>query len=218
MSNHGKGKQPLRETIEVEDDDARLERMQRVLEKLNTDGSPAPRRDLESLLGAANTSSTAPANEGDLNELLARVQAFLPQMEASNAALAEKASVDPRSVDIENVDGDQEVVQMKLGLGVFEDRTGREGSDSESDEEMSSGEEDSDQTSSNSDSSDESSSSEDDSASSEEDSDDSSRPNQGRRFAPLPKRALLDRAIRPLPRRGGPPQIVVLSEATTPGN
>ncbi|KAJ7033693.1 hypothetical protein C8F04DRAFT_1103847 [Mycena alexandri] len=217
MSNHGKGKQPLRETIEVEDDDARLERMQRVLEKLNTDGSPAPRHDMESLLGATTTSSSEPGNEGDLNELLARVQAFLPQMEASNAALAEKVSVDPRSVDIENVEGDQEVVQMKLGLGVFEDRTGREGSDSESDEEMSSGEEE-EQTSSDSDTSDESSSSEDDSASSEEDSDDSSRPNQGRRIAPLPKRALLDRAIRPLPRRGGPPEIVVLSETTTTGS
>jgi hypothetical protein len=41
--------------------------------------------------------------------VLARVQAFLPQIEASNAALEEK---DPHSLNIENTDGDDKVIQM----------------------------------------------------------------------------------------------------------
>jgi len=36
-------------------------------------------------------------------ELLSRVQAFLPQMEASNAILAQRAREDPNSVDIEHI-------------------------------------------------------------------------------------------------------------------
>ncbi|KAJ7666191.1 hypothetical protein DFH06DRAFT_1186185, partial [Mycena polygramma] len=138
-STQTKGKQPQRETIEVEGDDARLERIQRVLEQLNTT-SPAAAdtagRGVEHIFNTASPPDAAPRSEGSLNELLARVQAFLPQIEASNTALAEKASMDPRSVDIENVDGDEKVIQMNLGLGVFEDRTGREG-ESESDEESS---------------------------------------------------------------------------------
>jgi hypothetical protein len=50
--------------------------------------------------------------------------------------------------------------------------------------------------------------------SSEVESDESGGPNQGRRVAPLPKRALLARDIKPLPRRGRP-EIVVLAETTT---
>ncbi|KAF7360352.1 hypothetical protein MVEN_00764900 [Mycena venus] len=216
-SAQDKGKQPQRETIEVEDDDARLQRIQRILEKLNT-GAPAAGRDVESILNAADASEPRPVNEGSLNELLARVQAFLPQIEASNAALVEK---DPRSLDIENTDGDEKVIQMSLGLGVFEDRSGREGShsDSASDEESSEDEdedameEDSSESSTSSDSSDESSSSEEESSSFE--SDDSGVPNQGRKFAPLPKRALLARSIRPLPGKSSRPEIVVLSETNT---
>ncbi|KAJ6470089.1 glyoxal oxidase N-terminus-domain-containing protein [Mycena vitilis] len=219
MSTQTKGKQPRRETIEVEDDDARLERIQRVLEQLNTTSPSAADtagRGVEHIFNTAGPSDAVPRSEGDLSELLARVQAFLPQIEASNTALAEKASVDPRSVDIENVDGDEKVIQMNLGLGVFEDRTGREG-ESESEEEGSDGgededgmEEDSDESSSDTDGS---SSSE--SSSSDAESDDSGAPNLGRTFAPLPKRALLARPTKPLPTRGGRPEIVVLSETAT---
>ncbi|KAJ7631894.1 hypothetical protein DFH06DRAFT_1223173 [Mycena polygramma] len=153
--NQTKGKQPQRETIEVEDADARLERIQRILEQLNTT-SPAAAADtagrgMEHIFNTAGPSDAVPRSEGSLNELLARVQAFLPQIEASNTALAEKASMDPRSVDIENVDGDEKVIQMNLGLGVFEDRTGREGeseSDESSDEDEDGMEEDSDESSS----------------------------------------------------------------------
>ncbi|KAJ7892805.1 hypothetical protein B0H14DRAFT_2685783 [Mycena olivaceomarginata] len=206
MSHQAKGKQ--RETIEVEDDDARLQRIQRVLEKLNT-GAPAAGPDIESIMTGVNAPSgpVQPVNEGSLNELLARVQAFLPQIEASNAALGE---MDPRSLDIENTDGDDKVIEMNLGLGVFEDRSGREEEDSSEDDDM---EQDSDESSSNTDSSDDSSSSEEESSSL--DSEDSGAPNQGRRLAPLPKRALLARTIRPLPGRTSRPEIVVLAETTT---
>ncbi|KAJ6588894.1 hypothetical protein B0H19DRAFT_1101839 [Mycena capillaripes] len=201
-----KGKQPQRETIEIEDDDARLERIQRVLENLNTVSPAAPGRDMDSIFNTAGASESGPRSEESLNELLARVQAFLPQIEASNAVLVEKASADPHSVDIENVEGDEEVIQMNLGLGVFEDRSGREGSESESESDEESAEdsmeENSDEGSSDTDSSDESSSS-------EAESEDSVAPS--RKIAPLPKRALLARATKPLPRR---PAIVVLSETT----
>jgi hypothetical protein len=36
--------------------------------------------------------------------VLSRVQAFLPQLKASNEVLLQKAQVDPQSLDIENVD------------------------------------------------------------------------------------------------------------------
>jgi len=69
---------------------------------------------------------------------LARAEDFLPQIEASKAALI---SMDPRSVDIEDTEGDETVIQMSLGLGVFEDRTGK-GPHSLSEEEGSGSDED----------------------------------------------------------------------------
>ncbi|KAJ7927583.1 hypothetical protein B0H13DRAFT_1038270 [Mycena leptocephala] len=219
MSNHDKGKKPQRETIELEDDEARLERIQRVLEKLNT-VSPTAGRGMESILNAAGASEPGPRSEGSLNELLTRVQAFLPEIQASNATLLQKASLDPHSVDIENVEGDEKVIQMNLGLGLFEDRSGMEGSESEPEtdknsdidvEEEDAMEEDSDESSSDTDGSDESSSEDE---SSEAESDDSGGADQRRSFAPLPKRALLAREIKPLARRGRP-EIVVLAETTT---
>jgi len=63
-------------------------------------------------------------------KLLSRVQAFLPQLEASNAILAQ---ADPKSVDIENVPEGAQYIEMNLGLGVFKDA----GSDDESDDESS---------------------------------------------------------------------------------
>ncbi|KAJ7686724.1 hypothetical protein B0H17DRAFT_1204147 [Mycena rosella] len=60
-SRQDKGKQPQRETIEIEDDD----------------------------------SQPGPGSGESLSDLLARVQAFLPELQASNAVLAEKAAMDP---------------------------------------------------------------------------------------------------------------------------
>lgn len=45
--------------------------------------------------------------------VLSRVQAFLPQMEASNTILAQRVQADPKSVDIENVeDGMGQYIEM----------------------------------------------------------------------------------------------------------
>jgi hypothetical protein len=45
--------------------------------------------------------------------VLSRVQAFLPQLEASNAILTQRVQTDPRSVDIEALeDNDTQVIEM----------------------------------------------------------------------------------------------------------
>ncbi|TFK70577.1 hypothetical protein BDN72DRAFT_734183, partial [Pluteus cervinus] len=106
-------------TLEIEDDDERQRRLQSLLEKLNT--------------GSSSSTSSGPAKYdfGDRtthpvdppSELLSRVQAFLPQIEASNVTLAQQVEVDPQSVDIENVDSNAErYIEMNLGLGLFEVR------------------------------------------------------------------------------------------------
>ncbi|ETW86403.1 hypothetical protein HETIRDRAFT_17676, partial [Heterobasidion irregulare TC 32-1] len=56
-------------------------------------------------------------------DLLSRVQAFLPALEASNSQLLQQAKNDPRSVDIEHIDDSvQQHIEMNLGLGLFEKR------------------------------------------------------------------------------------------------
>jgi hypothetical protein len=40
--------------------------------------------------------------------VLSRVQAFLPQLEASNAVLAQRFQENPQSVDIENIQEDEQ--------------------------------------------------------------------------------------------------------------
>lgn len=137
--------------------------------------------------------------------VLSRLQAFLPQLEASNAELARRAQADPSSVDIENIpEGAEQYIEMvriknmisislyslrpslqNLGLGVFEDRSNQE------DVDMSDTSSDSSDSSSNS----ESSSSDDD------DSDSSSETNSSHPTRP----------IKPLPRR---PEIVELSDTS----
>lgn len=73
--------------------------------------------------------------------MLSRVQAFLPQLAASNADLLRRAQEDPSSVDIENTADAERIIEMvgytlfpslkteshsptaqNLGLGVFEQR------------------------------------------------------------------------------------------------
>lgn len=54
------------------------------------------------------------------SEVLSRAAAFLPQLAASNRAILQKK---PEDVNIEMLKGDEsEVIEMKLGLGVFEEK------------------------------------------------------------------------------------------------
>ncbi|TFK33941.1 hypothetical protein BDQ12DRAFT_614424 [Crucibulum laeve] len=122
--------------LEVEDKEDRQRRIQAALEKLNkssattttTTQSGPPKFDF----GDRTTFRVPPT------ELLERAQAFLPQIEASNAALAEKMRRDPHSVDIEHLDEENaQYIEMSLGLGVYEDRSqaksGGSGTESSSD-------------------------------------------------------------------------------------
>ncbi len=74
------------------------------------------------------------------SEVLSRAAAFLPQLAASNRAILQKR---PEDVNIEMLSGtESEIIEMKLGLGVFEEKTKRENesetddSDSESDKKI----------------------------------------------------------------------------------
>ncbi|KAL5534049.1 hypothetical protein ACEPAG_509 [Sanghuangporus baumii] len=146
------------------------------------------------------------------SELLSRVESFLPQMEAANKELARRMESSPESVDIENL-GDQEDedededdkvgrqgqhIEMNLGLGVFDIRR-RPISDTTTTSSNASSDDDSHSDSSNSTHSDEADSD------SHSDSDASTSGLPGH---------LLNRPIRPLPKRARP-NIVVLNESTT---
>ena len=49
--------------------------------------------------------------------VLSRVQAFLPQLEASNAILAQRARDDPNSIDIEHIpDGMDQYIEMASSI------------------------------------------------------------------------------------------------------
>ncbi|KAK2462454.1 hypothetical protein APHAL10511_005424 [Amanita phalloides] len=110
------------ERLDVEDDEQRQRRIQNHLEKLNSSSSakiPTTARKFD--FGDGTTYPVAPPTE-----LLARVQAFLPQIEASNALLAQQVKTDPLGVNMEHVDDDTgQIIEMNLGLGVFEDRSHR---------------------------------------------------------------------------------------------
>lgn len=146
--------------------------------------------------------------------VLSRVQAFLPQLEASNKALLRQAQEDPSSVDIENVEGEENYIEMvllnfslwiqplifsvqNLGLGVFEDRS--KASNTRSDEFDSSSE--SGDTSSSS------------SSGSDSDSDSDSGSSEGSPDidSGVPTSAPESRPMKPLPRRAAAhPGIVLL--------
>lgn len=65
------------------------------------------------------------------SEVLSRAAAFLPQLAASNRDILQKR---PDDVNIEILNGQEaEVIEMKLGLGVFEERRSAESSSSSSD-------------------------------------------------------------------------------------
>ncbi|TFY78901.1 hypothetical protein EWM64_g5115 [Hericium alpestre] len=142
------------EKLEVESPEERVRRLQTAFENLNKSSAKASSTPTGAFdFGSRETFPVPPSH------LLERVQAFLPEMEASNAQLLRQ---DPEAVDIENLGEDEEqYIEMNLGLGVFEQRKERnttgsedEGSESESDS--------SDDTSTTSDSASGSSDSEDD--------------------------------------------------------
>ncbi|KAF9552298.1 hypothetical protein CPC08DRAFT_647094 [Agrocybe pediades] len=192
-------KPPVR--LDVEDEDARQARLQSFFEKLNSSSDTrfldrTAEMNPQFPLGERRTFPIEPPTE-----LLSRVQAFLPQLEASNAILMQRAQQDPKSVDIEHIsEGMDRHIEMNLGLGVFEDRSQRPAGQQDEDSEMS--------TSSSSESSD--SDKDDDNNDADDDSGDSDASSEIiTSFVP-------SRPIKPLPRRasGKPaaPKIVVLDE------
>lgn len=83
------------------------------------------------------------------SEVLSRVAAFLPQLAASNRAILEKK---PEEVNIEVLSGrEQEVIEMKLGLGVFEEQKQKQKQKQKQSEKEFSGTDSSDSDSSDSD-------------------------------------------------------------------
>jgi len=132
-------------------------------------------------------------------ELLARIQQFLPQIEQSNEELLQR---DPHSIDMEHIEEtDERIIQMNLGLGVFEQQRragggGSASSSAESASDMSDTDSDSDTTTSSASSS-SSSSSESTTGSNSEDDDDSAA-------AVRPPRRNTQRETRPLPNRARP--------------
>ncbi|KAG6810180.1 hypothetical protein H0H92_012971 [Tricholoma furcatifolium] len=89
------------------------------------------------------------------SDLIARVRAFLPELEASNAILEQQRQANPSSVDIESVEEDaQQYIEMNLGLGLFSER-GKAASGSGEDESDSTSTDSSDEDSEMDDDSDE---------------------------------------------------------------
>jgi len=179
------------ETLDIEDEDARESRISGVLSRLNTASSQlnSPQPPTSFVFGERGPHGTdAPS------ELLSRVQAFLPQLEASNRALLRRAQEDPSSVDIENVEECEEhYIEMNLGLGVFEDRSKA----STTSNDMSDSDSDSSNTSSSC-------------SDSDSESSDGSSIIDFEVFTSTPG----SRPIKPLPKRGSHPGIVVLDNSS----
>ncbi|KAH0589961.1 hypothetical protein J132_06373 [Termitomyces sp. J132] len=100
--------------LDVEDPCQRFDRLQNTLERLN-DTKSAPNHTFSFL----SADSTKPHFIPPPNDLLSRVQAFLPALEASNALLS---SQDPTRIDIEHIDAAGPYIEMNLGLGLFDVR------------------------------------------------------------------------------------------------
>ncbi|KAH9944657.1 hypothetical protein B0H21DRAFT_453410 [Amylocystis lapponica] len=197
-----KGKGRAVETLEVENEEQRQARIHELFTRLDSSSSRInTRADRPFDFGDRKTFAVEPPTE-----LLSRVQAFLPELMASTADLVQRARDDPTSVDIENIETDEQYIEMNLGLGVFEQRRG---ADSRPGAEASSSDSQSDDT--DLDSEDEGSSSrasgessDADQSSSEEDG--SSSGESDARLAP----PLSTRPIRPLPRRKIPSAAIVM--------
>ncbi|EAU92152.2 hypothetical protein CC1G_08775 [Coprinopsis cinerea okayama7 len=125
------------ERLEIEDEEDRQRRLQSVFERLNTFNPNSAQKDVSGLpkfdFGDRTTFEIKPNTE-----LLSRIQSFLPQLQASNEALLKRAEMDPASVDIEHItEGTDKVIQMDLGLGLFEQRNAKRPFDHDEDTTMS---------------------------------------------------------------------------------
>ncbi|KAI0699780.1 hypothetical protein C8T65DRAFT_659104 [Cerioporus squamosus] len=217
-----KGKQRATEVLDIEDEEQRHERIHGLFTRLNASAPPP---------SDAGIQAARPFDFGDRStfavqpplQLLSRVQAFLPELAASNADLLRRAKEDPTSVDIENVnEEDPQYIEMNLGLGVFEQRGEAPPGipvadvDLDRDVQMSSSDDaDSDSDSSSSSSSTSSDSSSGSGSGSDTDSDVDIVVSSSAQPTPAPRR------IKPLPKRrtgAGKPEIVVLSETETPSD
>ncbi|KAF9166554.1 hypothetical protein DFQ26_007626 [Actinomortierella ambigua] len=56
------------------------------------------------------------------SNLISRLEAFLPKIRDANAELEKQVQLDPKAVDIENVDEEsgEQYIEMDLGLGVYD--------------------------------------------------------------------------------------------------
>ncbi|KIJ46530.1 hypothetical protein M422DRAFT_165170, partial [Sphaerobolus stellatus SS14] len=111
--NKKKGDSNTRVTLEVEDEEARQQRLQSLLESIDatsasSKGPPAPQFPLP----PSRPHAVPPS------DVLSRAAAFLPLLASSNAELA---NVDPESLNIEHLEDEEGAhIEMNLGLGVFE--------------------------------------------------------------------------------------------------
>ncbi|OSC98851.1 hypothetical protein PYCCODRAFT_1454133 [Trametes coccinea BRFM310] len=124
LNDEEQNDQRAAEVLEVEDEEQRQERMHSLFARLNAGSHPnsglAPLNGLPQRPFAFGDRSTLSA--GPPSDLLQRVQAFLPELAASNADLIRRARENPESVDIENVGDEERYIEMNLGLGVFDHR------------------------------------------------------------------------------------------------
>ncbi|TFK22303.1 hypothetical protein FA15DRAFT_706488 [Coprinopsis marcescibilis] len=205
------------ECLDVEDEEARQQRLQTALENLNASSPPPPYAGASlSTLAAGSLPGSAPYEVKTNTELLARIQEFLPQLHASNQELLQRARTDPNSVDIEHISEDvDKVIEMKLGLGVFQEKRRRRSKTADNeDAEMSSSCSSSSSSCSSSSSSSSSCSSSSSSDSSDGDDSDSDSDSSSSNNAEA-KAARLIRALPKRIRKGGEatkPTITVLHE------
>ncbi|CAD6590995.1 MAG: hypothetical protein TREMPRED_005954, partial [Tremellales sp. Tagirdzhanova-0007] len=54
------------------------------------------------------------------SDALSRVKSFLPLLASSNSTLLARAALDPDGVNIERTEGEERVIAMDLGLGIFD--------------------------------------------------------------------------------------------------
>ncbi|KAH8099869.1 hypothetical protein BXZ70DRAFT_941598 [Cristinia sonorae] len=197
--------------LEIEDADDRLNRLQSVLMQLDSKQpaqGPLQQGPRSFDFGDRSTFAIEPPSA-----LLSRVQAFLPELAASNAQLELQAQENPKSVDIENVNDGEAYIQMKLGLGVFESRATKYGRDVDMPHTQASSSSGSGSGSNDSSSSDDTEMSTGSDSDSDSDSDASSIDIISAFTSALP------RPIRPLPRRSSTrPGIVVLEGGSYPGS
>ncbi|KAG6855739.1 hypothetical protein H0H87_011379 [Tephrocybe sp. NHM501043] len=111
------------DALDVEDAEQRLSRLQNTLQNLNTPStsksSKLPSAPNFSFLNR-DAAQSRPQHVEPPKELLSRVHAFLPAIQASNALLS---SQDLEKIDIEHVDDSTDhYIEMNLGLGIFDVR------------------------------------------------------------------------------------------------